>query len=736
MIINKIFYVLLLVGLFLLQPPTIQAQTPEFVTINHVVSEEQNDSVRLSVFFNITDGEGHPIFQPNLDSATIQLLGANREPVPATIEDPQTPVFIALLLDTSGSMQNVIGDVRTAAVSAIDTASPTSHFAVITFNETSILLQDFTNDHNRVKNVINRIEATPDSGTCLYDSLYDAIGQLDQQIQDPQTRRAIILFTDGRDQLRVDSNEPCSLQTYDGVITAARPTSLATPLTPIHTIGLYDQQRANLNEPELRRMAEETRAFSAIGNPTDLGQLFQQIIDGLNSQLVAHANVFANEGNNQAVLTTNMPNIVPPPATTFNFFASRNYNLPPPPVNIQISSLQYDEAQDAYLLSLSNTNPQGIRKIIINVWDVRRGTQVTNDQFFENPGPTLLAELDASTLEESREYSIHVQAENQDAFLIRNEDGETLLAQTEVVYEPPQAAPIEFSIQSVNANYESQLLIIDLDVPDTGRVQTYEGFVLDNNTGGKIYEFGPIPFSDRKIQQPLPPEIQLAETQGEYLVTVYLTTAGQQRSAATFEDFSPPLPPTKPLIVRISDALLNNPIILGFIILIISCIVGWVVLNKRKNKKKVEALPRPPIDQTRVYDHASSRPAIPSILHDLGYEDDIEDIVPASSNSAQVHLRIIKTPMPPPNTQQTITHFPFLIGREGCNLNIIGDQRISRQHLKIFQQGNQLFITDLGSRNGTFVNDQKLQPQSPTPLEGTITVHLSSQTHLELKARL
>ncbi|OQA17360.1 MAG: Double zinc ribbon [Chloroflexi bacterium ADurb.Bin360] len=41
---------------------------------------------------------------------------------------------------------------------------------------------------------------------------------------------------------------------------------------------------------------------------------------------------------------------------------------------------------------------------------------------------------------------------------------------------------------------------------------------------------------------------------------------------------------------------------------------------------------------------------------------------------------------------------------------------VSRKHARIFAQGNQMMIEDLGSTNFTFVNQQKLVPHQPQPL--------------------
>ena len=58
---------------------------------------------------------------------------------------------------------------------------------------------------------------------------------------------------------------------------------------------------------------------------------------------------------------------------------------------------------------------------------------------------------------------------------------------------------------------------------------------------------------------------------------------------------------------------------------------------------------------------------------------------------------------------------PVEIGRE-CDGLIVADQRVSRRHLRIDHRDGQLMVTDLDSRNGTFLGGQQLQADQPTPL--------------------
>jgi VWFA-related protein len=709
---------------------TVQAQELASLVVNYPAVQEQEEFITLDVYFTLVDVNGRPVPNPNIDAATIQLLDGDQDPVAAVVEDPATPIYITLVIDASGSMSNVIGDVQSAAQAAIDNAPSNARFSVMQFNETWQVLEPFTGDPNRVKNAISRV-AIENKGTCLYDAVYESIGQLEQRIQNPQERRAIILFTDGRDELTQGSAEPCSVATYQDVIGEARSGGVGAPGTPIHTIGLTAGGANDINRAELERMAAETAAFSAIGGAAQLDSLFQEIMDGLNSQLVARASLFAAQGNNRAVLSISSRNAAIPLDDTFDFFSDQTYNAPPPPAKTNISSIRYDQQRDIYKLMLGIANPDSLSQIIIQVWDSEKNVQVSRDYVFPNPGPNIIAEIETNAFEPGRKYTIRVQGVDQDGFLLQDEDGETVLVAAEIEYDPPQVEPIPFSIQSITPSYEEQRLIIDLDVSQPARVETYSGFIIDADTGQRIYDFGPAPFTQSRLQEQMPEAIQQRETPGQYQVTVYLHTAGNLRSEDVFDDFKP-IPPQQPgIFARIAVALQDNPIILGSILLIIFSIIAWFMFRSRA-KKRTSPLPRPPIDRTQVYNPDSS----PS---DFQMESVADELWPGERSALEtpapkprLRLRILRTPAPQVEEEKVIQRYPILIGREGCDVNIIGDMRISRQHMRITEQGGEIFITDLRSSNGTFIGERKLSPDHPTRINGKQRIRLGSQTELDL----
>ncbi len=62
-------------------------------------------------------------------------------------------------------------------------------------------------------------------------------------------------------------------------------------------------------------------------------------------------------------------------------------------------------------------------------------------------------------------------------------------------------------------------------------------------------------------------------------------------------------------------------------------------------------------------------------------------------------------------TQLTISHVPFTIGRKNDKDLVIPDPRVSRDHAQIESVGVEYWISDQGSRHGTFLNGERVERQ-------------------------
>ena len=83
---------------------------------------------------------------------------------------------------------------------------------------------------------------------------------------------------------------------------------------------------------------------------------------------------------------------------------------------------------------------------------------------------------------------------------------------------------------------------------------------------------------------------------------------------------------------------------------------------------------------------------------------------------------------PNPNQYWTLVDETVTLGRDEEADIMLPDRQISRQHIRIYREGDEYFITDLESKNGTWVNGHRL--------EGTRKLADGDEIHVALAIRL
>ena len=90
-------------------------------------------------------------------------------------------------------------------------------------------------------------------------------------------------------------------------------------------------------------------------------------------------------------------------------------------------------------------------------------------------------------------------------------------------------------------------------------------------------------------------------------------------------------------------------------------------------------------------------------------------------------------------THKKVSLDSFVIGRHAdCDVNVLHPQ-VSRQHLKITIQGQKLFFEDMGSSNGTYINQKRLPVKKVFPMDASDIIQLGEdgptiQAHIEIPA--
>ncbi|MBZ0304586.1 MAG: VWA domain-containing protein, partial [Anaerolineae bacterium] len=286
---------LIFIAILLASTVVLAQQDAQRIVINYPEVTEGGEDQLLRLYFTVLNGEGMAVPDAEVESAVVVLDNGTRIELDNPTR-PDTPLYIVLVLDASGSMQQAAPAMRQAAVEAINIAPQEALFAIIQFNQQVNLIQGFTADRTLAANMVNTVNSVPNSGTCLYDATYSALELMGNL--EPTARRAVIVFTDGRDEITLGRGDKCSTHSYDEVLELA--TDPNRPI-PIHTIGLRGDR--NINEQELRNTASATGGLSAIGGQDSLNDLFRQIMDALRSQWLVEAPICIESGTHTATLT-------------------------------------------------------------------------------------------------------------------------------------------------------------------------------------------------------------------------------------------------------------------------------------------------------------------------------------------------------------------------------------------------------------------------------------------------
>lgn len=107
------------------------------------------------------------------------------------------PLSILLLLDTSGSVWDIINDVRDKAAEALGHLKETDEVALMATASRTALIQDFTTDRRLISERIAGIDrkALGRDGILLHEAIYQAASHLNGSAN-PASRRVIIVVTD------------------------------------------------------------------------------------------------------------------------------------------------------------------------------------------------------------------------------------------------------------------------------------------------------------------------------------------------------------------------------------------------------------------------------------------------------------------------------------------------------------------------------------------------------------
>jgi Ca-activated chloride channel family protein len=227
----------------------------------------------VSLSVSVTDADAK--YVTSLEQGDFEVFEDGARQTITFYSRKQQPIALAVLLDTSNSMEDKMTTAQEAAVGFARRLQPDDVAEVIEFSSQVQILQDFTNDAAALERAIR--STTADGSTALYNAIYISLKELRKikaRTEDEIRRQAIVVLSDGDDT--------SSLLPYEEVLDLAKRSE-----TAIYTIGLREQRdgsRPTFREAEyvLRQLAQETGGRSFF--PTSVHEL-PKIYDQISQEL-------------------------------------------------------------------------------------------------------------------------------------------------------------------------------------------------------------------------------------------------------------------------------------------------------------------------------------------------------------------------------------------------------------------------------------------------------------------
>jgi Ca-activated chloride channel family protein len=252
------------------RPPTPPPQGPAFRAGVEIVS------------LNVTVSDGTLHYVTDLQSEDFSVFEDGVKQDVSFFNRTNLPVALALLLDTSASMETKLQTAQEAAIGFVRRLRPQDLAEVIDFDSRVTILQNFTGNQAELEGAIRKTSAG--GSTSLYNATYIALKDLKKVIAknvDEIRRQAIVLLSDGEDT--------SSLLPFEEVLDLAKRSE-----TAIYTIGLRANEgpatgTRGFKEAEfvLRQLSQETGGRAFFPNQvSDLTNVYGQISDELSSQYI------------------------------------------------------------------------------------------------------------------------------------------------------------------------------------------------------------------------------------------------------------------------------------------------------------------------------------------------------------------------------------------------------------------------------------------------------------------
>ena len=230
----------------------------------------RSNTQTVPVFATVIDAERRLV--PSLDKSAFTILDNGKPQEITFFLNEIQPFTVVVMLDTSLSMTANIGRLRAAAEQFLIRMLPEDKGQVGAFNDKIQFSGEFTSDRDKLIGALEELQFGNPT------KLYDAISESMDRLKNVDSRKVVLVFTDGDDT--------ASKTSMRNILNRAKLEEVM-----VYAIGLeveyFNGARQVRSRPDrnLQKLSQETGGgYFELQNTDDLGPTFRRVVQELHSQ--------------------------------------------------------------------------------------------------------------------------------------------------------------------------------------------------------------------------------------------------------------------------------------------------------------------------------------------------------------------------------------------------------------------------------------------------------------------
>ncbi len=702
------------------------AQNQPRLHVNNVLEQEPVpgaaglSALALTVNFTILDGPSEVQTEAKPEEVTVDI--GTGGVFPATVQKLETPWSVVLLVDTSRTLTGFTAsaahkDARSALAAALDDAPSDTNFAILTFGTQAATVVDFTRDNDTLQNtLLTRLRPLSDQSPCLNDGVFEAVNKL----SGASGRRAVLIFT--------ASADGCGQRPAQDVVNLAQRNHIE-----IYGVGLRGY---SITEGELNALAEPTGGLATLREQDNLTFGFQNVMSLLDNQWQAKTTLYPPAGPQTATLNVRLEDGTVLTSEPVNFEADQNY-AQPPSINLR-GTVQ--STSTGLRFNLDIVSADLIDHLEVDVVSKATGNAVLTQTLTTGVRETNEVPIDGLT--EGQEFTLVVRA-------LDRTDG--LLSETsaDFTFNPP--APV-LTVTRVDLPTEEQPAVqVVVDSVNLEKAVKYKAWLqlADQQAGGPV----PIESTVQTVPVGDPLLLPVADlATGSYQAVVQaLDTNNTPLAQASSERFQYESPSAfEAFVRRVGETRLAiaATTLICLAVMAVAGVGGGILLLRRSARPKEVMMVLP----ERKLSAAAAPMPEPVYERDSNLDRPTRPPPAAPGESSMGERQPAPPPQAPPkpvtvppnclsNVEPaepkfavTVNRSPFTLGRRGGNDLVVpvgNKSGMSGRHATITFAGGRFYVQDDYSSFGTRLNNERLQPGIPSPLEDGAIIELGPSVKIK-----